>query len=239
MAIERAPALKPQFEPLGEAALLLRFGEAADCALAQRLQNLAIALRAGAPTGVLELVPSYAALAVHFDPLRIALDEVAAWVRSCLREGGSSAARRRERRIEIPVCYGGDYGPDLGEVAAHSRLAEDAVIARHCAPEYVVAMVGFLPGFPYLLGLDPALAMPRMDTPRAQVRAGSVGIGGVQTGIYPQQSPGGWRLIGRTPESLFDPLRDPPSLLLPGDRVRFVAVSPQEFKTLAREVAPA
>lgn len=238
MSAERTPALKPQFEPLGEAALLLRFGEAVDTLLSQRLQGLSTALRASAPPGVLELVPSYAALAVHFDPLRIALDEVAAWVRSGLREGGSGSARRQLRRIEIPLCYGGDYGPDLGAVAAHARLDEDEVIARHCAPDYIVAMIGFLPGFPYLLGLDPALAMPRMDTPRAEVRAGSVGIGGAQTGIYPQRSPGGWRLIGRTPERLFDPQRNPPSLLQPGDRVRFVPVSPQEFKTLAREAVP-
>jgi KipI family sensor histidine kinase inhibitor len=239
MAAERPPPLKPQFEPLGEAALLLRFGEAANLELSQRLQALAASLRTAPPQGVLELVPSYAALAVHFDPLRVALDEVAAWVRSVLREGGNGPARRPVGRIEIPVCYGGDYGPDLGALAAHCRLSEDEIITRHSAPDYVVAMIGFLPGFPYLLGLDPALAMPRMDTPRAEVRAGSVGIGGVQTGIYPQRSPGGWRLIGRTPESLFDPLRDPPSLLQPGDRVRFVPVSPQEFKTLAREVSPA
>lgn len=238
MAAERPRALKPQFEPLGEAALLLRFGETAELELSQRLQALAASLRSAPPHGVLELVPSYAALAVHFDPLRIALDEVASWVRSVLREGGNGPTRRPLRRVEIPVCYGGDYGPDLGVLAAHCKLSEDEVIARHSAPEYVVAMIGFLPGFPYLLGLDPALAMPRMDTPRAEVRAGSVGIGGVQTGIYPQQSPGGWRLIGRTPEPLFDPQRDPPSLLQPGDRVRFVAVSPQEFKTLAREAAP-
>src|SRR5690606_20589654 len=126
---------------------------------------------------------------------------------------------RREvvsKLIEIPVCYGGDYGPDLADVAAHARMSEAEAIALHCRPEYTVAMIGFLPGFPYLLGMDPRLAMPRLTTPRAEVRAGAVGIGGAQTGIYPQPSPGGWRLVGRTPEILFDARRNPPSLLLPG-----------------------
>src|SRR5690606_16896708 len=117
------------------------------------------------------------------------------------------------RRIEVPVCSGGEYGPDLAGVAAHAGLSESAAIARHSAPDYVVAMIGFLPGFPYLLGLDPALSIPRLATPRPEVPAGAVGIGGAQTGIYPQPSPGGWRLVGRTPLALFDALRAEPSLL--------------------------
>jgi KipI family sensor histidine kinase inhibitor len=127
------------------------------------------------------------------------------------------------RSVEIPVRYGSEHGPDLAALAAHAGLGEDDVIARHCAGEYRVAMLGFSPGFPYLLGLDPLLAMPRLDTPRTRVAAGSVGIGGAQTGIYPQAGPGGWRIIGRTALALFDPLHDPPTLLAPGDRVRFIA----------------
>lgn len=230
--------LKPQFEPLGEAALLLRFGDTLDPALTLSVQQLAALLRQQPAAGVQELVPSYSALAVHFDPLQTDLDSVAGWVRTRLRE--HEPATRREvpaRRIEIPVCYGGDYGPDLADVAAHAQLSEDETIALHTRPEYLVGMIGFLPGFPYLLGLDPRLSMPRLTTPRAEVRAGAVGIGGAQTGIYPQASPGGWRLIGRTPEVLFDTRRSPPSLLLPGDRVRFVAVSPADFKRLEREGA--
>lgn len=230
--------LKPQFEPLGEAALLLRFGDTLDSELTRSVQQLAALLRQQPAAGVQEFVPSYSALAVHFDPLQTDLDSVASWVRTRLRE--HEPATRRElsaRLIEIPVCYGGDYGPDLVDVAANAQLGEDQAIALHTRPEYLVAMIGFLPGFPYLLGLDPRLAMPRLATPRAEVRAGAVGIGGAQTGIYPQASPGGWRLIGRTPEVLFDARRSPPSLLLPGDRVRFVAVSPADFKRLEREDA--
>jgi KipI family sensor histidine kinase inhibitor len=232
---ERSAFAKPQFEPLGEAALLLRFGDTLNVELARHVQSFARGLRASAPPGVLDLVPAYASLAVHFDPLQIDLDAVAAWVRARLREGDGGRSARDGRSIEIPVCYGGDYGPDLADVAAHAGLSEEAVIALHSGSDYVVAMIGFLPGFPYLLGLDPRLAMPRLSTPRPDVRAGAVGIGGAQTGIYPQQSPGGWRLIGRTPEQLFDSSRVEPSLLQPGDRVRFVAIAPLDFKRLQRE----
>lgn len=232
---ERSGFAKPQFEPLGEAALLLRFGDTLNVELARHVQSFARDLRANAPAGVLDLVPAYASLAVHFDPLQIDLDAVAAWVRARLREGEHGRSARDGRRIEIPVCYGGDYGPDLADVAAHAGLSEEAVITLHSGGDYVVAMIGFLPGFPYLLGLDPRLAMPRLSTPRPEVRAGAVGIGGAQTGIYPQQSPGGWRLIGRTPEQLFDSSRVEPSLLQPGDRVRFVAIAAPDFKRLQRE----
>ncbi len=231
--------LKPQFEPMGEAALLLRFGDSLDAGLSAAVQRLSVLLAQQPAEGVLDFVPSYSALAVHFDPLRIDLDSVAAWVRGRLREQDPATARPLPlplRPIEIPVCYGGDYGPDLADVAAHAGLSENEVIALHTRPEYTVAMIGFLPGFPYLLGMDPKLGMPRLATPRPQVRAGAVGIGGAQTGIYPQGSPGGWRLIGRTPETLFDARRNPPSLLKPGDRVRFVAISPADFKRLQREV---
>ena len=127
--------------------------------------------------------------------------------------------------VEIPVCYGGEFGPDLREVAEHAQLAEADVIALHSAGEYRVAMLGFAPGFPYLLGLDARLHMPRRANPRTRVAAGSVAIGGAQTGIYPRELPGGWRLIGRTPLALFDAQRDPPALLAPGQRVRFRSIS--------------
>jgi KipI family sensor histidine kinase inhibitor len=123
------------------------------------------------------------------------------------------------------VRYGGEHGPDLQRVADHAGLSTTDVIARHAVAEYTVAMLGFAPGFPYLLGLDAALATPRLATPRTRVPAGSVAIGGAQTGLYPQASPGGWNLIGRTDRVLFDPQRDPPALLAPGDRVRFVPVA--------------
>ncbi len=127
------------------------------------------------------------------------------------------------------MLYGGEAGPDLADVAARAGIGADEAAARHAAGGYTVAMLGFAPGFPYLLGLDPSLATPRHATPRTRVEAGSVGIGGAQTGIYPASGPGGWRIIGRTPLRLFDAMRDPPTLLRAGDRVRFVAIDAATF----------
>jgi KipI family sensor histidine kinase inhibitor len=137
-------------------------------------------------------------------------------------------------RIEIPVCYGDAFGPDLDAVAAHAGLDACDVIARHVQAGYRVAMLGFMPGFPYLLGLDAALHAPRRASPRTRVPAGSVAIGGAQTGIYPRELPGGWQLIGRTPLTLFDPLREQPALLRPGQHVRFRRIDADEFEALAR-----
>ncbi|MDB6163387.1 MAG: allophanate hydrolase subunit 1, partial [Xanthomonadaceae bacterium] len=134
----------------------------------------------------------------------------------------SGSAFVAARLVSIDVHYGGGDGPDLESVARHSRLAPADVISRHAAARYTVAMLGFAPGFPYLIGMDPTLAVPRLATPRAHVPAGSVAIGGAQTGIYPRSGPGGWHIIGRTTLELFDPARDPPALLAPGDQVRFV-----------------
>lgn len=149
-------------------------------------------------------------------------------------EGASATRSDRSRcAIEIPVCYDRAFGPDLDIVASHAGLSGQAVIERHTAATYTVAMLGFAPGFPYLLGLDPTLQVPRRANPRTRVPAGSVAIGGAQTGIYSQELPGGWHLIGRTPLRLFDPLRDQPALLAPGDRVRFRPIGAEEFTALA------
>jgi KipI family sensor histidine kinase inhibitor len=134
--------------------------------------------------------------------------------------------------VEIPVCYGGEFGPDLDAVAAHASISVDEVIDRHLRANYDVAMLGFMPGFPYLRGLDATLHTPRLATPRTRVPAGSVAIGGAQTGIYPRELPGGWRIIGRTPLVLFDPARDVPALLWPGQKVRFVRLSPDDFAAM-------
>lgn len=145
-----------------------------------------------------------------------------------------SPAPTSDPSIEIPVCYDGEFGPDLDAVAAHAHLSHAEVIARHTAGDYSVAMLGFAPGFPYLLGLDPALHTPRRANPRTRVPAGSVAIGGAQAGIYPRELPGGWQVIGRTPCVLFDPQRDPPCLLPPGTRVRFRAIDAATFARLAK-----
>jgi KipI family sensor histidine kinase inhibitor len=213
-------------ETLGEDALLLRFGDAADVSVNARVHALSHRIERVRPPWLRDLVPAYASLALFVDPDAFdctlePLAEAGRWLQQQDFEGDDAGIAGRS--VEIPVRYGGEHGPDLATLATHAGLGEDDVIARHCAAQYRVAMLGFSPGFPYLIGLDPLLAMPRLDTPRTCVPAGSVGIGGAQTGIYPQAGPGGWRIIGCTTLALFDPLHDPPTLLAPGDRVRFIA----------------
>lgn len=237
-----APDAAIEFEPLADDAWLLRLGEVIDDALNARVHALAARLRAQAPAWLRDLVPAYASMAVFFDSRAIDADAVRDWLRARCDEAPDAGDRLESltaetptveaRTVEIPVAYGGEFGPDLATSAAELGLSTAALIQRHSDAVYTVAMIGFAPGFPYLSGLDPALALPRLATPRTQVAAGSVAIGGAQTGIYPRPGPGGWRLLGRTPLNLFDPSRAQPSLLLPGDRVRFLAIDPAQFARL-------
>ncbi len=224
----------PTFEALADDAWLIRIdGDARDAATQAHALAANIG-RVAPPPWLRDLVPAYASLAVFFDLDAIDANAVRIWLQGQLDGGDTTTFDYANTRIvEIPVRYGGAFGEDLDTAAAQLGLASDDVIARHSAPLYTVAMIGFAPGFPYLSGLDPALALPRLATPRTRVPAGSVGIGGAQTGIYPRDSPGGWRLIGRTPLRLFDPLRTAPSLLAPGDRVRFVAIDDAAFVAMS------
>jgi KipI family sensor histidine kinase inhibitor len=228
-------------ERLGDAALLLRFGDGIDAAINRRVHAWTVALSSEAPDWLIELTPTYASLALHMDVARIGgpdlfdsdpLDAAIVWITARLRQPLPDVADASTQTLKIPVHYGADDGPDLAALAAHAGITIDDVVARHTAAEYSVAMLGFAPGFPYLFGLDATLAMPRLPSPRTRVAAGSVGIGGAQTGIYPNDGPGGWRLIGRTPLRLFDSLREPPSLLRAGDRVRFVAIDAGTFAAM-------
>ncbi len=228
---------RTDIECLGDRALLLRFGERIDTALSASVHAVAQALRGAALPGVRDVVPAYASIAVHYDPAawndphanEPPGERLAARLCEFVENCNISAAGKSLPAVEIPICYGGEFGPDLAEVAALAQLDPETVIARHLAGAYRVAMLGFAPGFPYLLGLDPALHTPRRAQPRTRVPAGSVAIGGAQTGIYPRELPGGWQIIGRTPLALFDASRDPPALLAPGQRVRFVAIDAQAF----------
>lgn len=227
------------FEALADDAWLLRLGDAIDDAVNARVHRLAARLRAQAAPWLRDLVPAYASLAVFFDETAVDALSAQAWlIAQCAAIDASDArARAPQRLVEIPVAYGGGYGPDLDSAAAELGLSAHELIARHSGGDYTVAMIGFAPGFPYLSGLDPALALPRLATPRTDVAAGSVAIGGAQTGIYPRPGPGGWRLLGRTPLVLFDVSREQPSLLQPGDRVRFVAIDAAEFAGPTRRPA--
>lgn len=213
--------MKPRLVPLGDSAALLQLGQEVDPVLNRRVHAVDARLRASGIEGVIETVPAYASLLVHYDPLVLTYDEVSEWVRG---ESGKvqEAASRPPGRIEVPVRYGGQAGPDLEYVAAFHKLSPQKISELHASLDYMVYMMGFTPGFPYMGKLDDAIATPRLETPRTQVPRGSVGIAGAQTGIYPVDSPGGWRLIGRTSLSLFDLAADPPFLFSPGDSVRFV-----------------
>ncbi|MDR7134230.1 KipI family sensor histidine kinase inhibitor [Lysobacter niastensis] len=211
-------------EALADDAWLLRFGDTLDPALNHHVHAVAARIRAMAPHWLRDLVPAFASLGVFFDPSADP-QRVRAELEAMMDAADvAQTAQRTGNTVEIPVVYGGEYGPDLESAADELGFSSSQLVARHTAGEYTVAMIGFAPGFPYLSGLDPALALPRLATPRARVAAGSVAIGGAQTGIYPRESPGGWRILGRTPLVLFDPQRDPPTLLQPGDRVRFIAI---------------
>lgn len=180
--------------------------------------------------GVTETVPAFASLLVRYDPLRTDYGSVSAALRSLAAEITAGSAQAG-RTVDIPVCYGGAYGEDLPDVARHAGLTEEEVIRLHSGRTYRIYMLGFLPGFPYLGGLDERLFTPRLPTPRTRIPAGSVGIGGEQTGIYPMESPGGWRLIGRTPLCLFAPGRKLPYAA--GDSIRFVPIDAREFERIA------
>ena len=209
------------YRPAGDSAILIQFGNAIDLELNRRVHALAARILAAPLEGIGEPVPGYATLLVHYDPLRLEYPQALDWLQRQVDQA-AGLALTAPREVQVPVHYGGEHGPDLDFVARQAGLSPGEVVRLHASGLYPVYFLGFTPGFPYLGGLDSRLACPRLETPRERVPAGSVGIAGPQTGIYPVDSPGGWRLIGWTPLRLFDPLRDPPALLAPGDVVRFI-----------------
>jgi KipI family sensor histidine kinase inhibitor len=213
--------MKPRLVPLGDSAVLIRLGDEMEESVNRRVHALAALVEAAGLKGVMETVPAYASLVVHYDPLALSYSTLAAALREKISQAEETAFRK-PRRIEVPLRYGGEAGVDLEDVARYLRLQVRDVIRLHTQPIYRVYMMGFTPGFPYLGKLDPALNVPRLATPRTHVPAGTVAIAGSQTGIYPVPSPGGWRLIGWTPLTLFDPRADSPFLFAPGDEVKFV-----------------
>ena len=226
--------------PLGDSALIVRVREQFEDAPEETQDEVLRAfqqLRSAAIPGMIELAPAYTSVAVFFDPVDVAKasgasGEIHDWLTTRIRAAAAGGARRRRslsRTVEIPVCYDPEFGVDLEDVARHAQISTKEVVDLHSAAEYRVSCIGFVPGFPFLTGLPKILATPRRVTPRKEIPPGSVGIGGAQTGIYPLRSPGGWNLIGRTPLKLFEPAKDPPTFLQAGDRVRFRAITREEF----------
>ena len=233
LAADGTPA-SPRIVASGEGSLLVRIGGEISLENHRRVRRLTRWILDQAWPFLRNVHPAYATLLVEFDPLAIDLSHV----ETLLHRALAVLADLPEppiRTVELPVCYGGAHGPDLSAVAAQCDLSEEEVVRRHAAGDYLVYFLGFSPGFPYLGGLEPLLAAPRLAAPRRSVPAGSVAIGGAQTGVYPVASPGGWRLIGRTPVRLFDAAADPPALLEMGDCVRFVPITATEYELLEKE----
>ena len=231
IAVRPAGELRFRFSPLGERALLAQLPSRISRSTHGAIRGLQLAIERERIEGVRECVPCYSELKIDFDPAILSSAALRERI-GALSVNLDALKRPPPRVVEIPVCYEAPYAPDLRDVAAHTGLPEDEVVRRHSAQTYLVYMLGFAPGFGYLGGLDPSLATPRHATPRLSVPAGSVGIAGDQTGVYPLESPGGWRIIGRTPLALFTPEAENPFLLEPGDEVRFVPISAQEFESL-------
>lgn len=221
-----------RLSPLGDGAIVITVGEDIGTDAHESVMAVTHLLDVSAPRAMVEYVPAFTTVTVIYDPLVTTYDDFARILRKLLGDASASGVAPETRVVEIPVCYGDDFGPDLGVVTDHSGLTVDEVMAVHTDPDYLVHMIGFAPGFPYLGGVSERIAVPRRDSPRDRIPAGSVGIAGVQTGVYPIETPGGWQLIGRTPLQLFRPGEVEPSLLRAGDRVRFQAIGRDEYDAL-------
>jgi len=227
----------PRIHIVGDRGLLVEYGDRIDPVVNKKVISMAIVLEHDALAGVVEIIPSYLSLLMIYDP--------SVTTASALQESLISLERRLTeiefpppKTVEIPVCYGGEFGPDIEFVAESNNLTVDDVIRLHSQPAYQIFMIGFSPGYPYLGGLPREIHTPRLKTPRTRVLGGSVGIANEQTGIYPVTSPGGWQLIGRTPLTLFNPERSNPFLYRAGDRIRFKPISPEEYSRLAEREIP-
>ncbi|PGZ98596.1 kinase [Bacillus pseudomycoides] len=227
-----------EFSALGDQAIVVTFGQKINMEIYKQVQSLFETLQNVPFAGMIECVPSYTSVTIYYDAYILhrekkinvsPYDYVCDYVQSLLQDE-TDKEMKEYKYISIPVCYGGEYGPDLEEVAKHHGLTTEDVIRIHSESTYFVYMLGFTPGFPYLGGMSQRIATPRKHTPRLKIPAGSVGIGGSQTGIYPLETPGGWNIIGRTPISLFRPQKVPPTYLQSGMYLRFIPITETEFQ---------
>ncbi len=219
---------------VGDCAVSVEFGQEISLKINHKVMALKMVLEREPIRGIVELIPTYCSLLIQYDPmdlrygpLRDKLENLATQL--------NEVELPPKQVVEIPVAYGGEYGPDLGEVAKASNLSEEEVIRLHSEPEYPIYMLGFVAGFPYLGGMNKAIATPRKQSPRLKIEAGSVGIAGEQTGIYSVESPGGWQIIGRTPLKLYDVNRNEPVLLKAGQYIKFKPITKEEFRAMENE----
>ena len=222
--------------PEGDSGLLIQFEQVISPAINQRIAAIVKLIRAQQISGIIDMIPTYCSLLINYNPQAISYKELHHRIESIVKMDTKTESITK-KVYEIPTCYGGKYGPDLKNIAEHAGLSEEEVIRIHSSSDYLIYMLGFLPGFTYLGGLDERIHTPRLANPRVLIPAGSVGIGGSQTGIYPVDSPGGWQLMGMTPVKTYDPNRAEPILVQAGDYIRFVPVSEEEYLAIEKQVA--
>lgn len=212
----------------GDSSLLIEFGDEISTQINQKITATVQLMKEQHIEGVVDIIPAFCSLLINYDPRVVSFEELEARMKNLVKVDIKAEAGKK-KIFEIPVCYGGEYGPDIENIAQHAGLSVDEVIKIHSSRDYLIYMLGFLPGFTYLGGLDERIHTPRLANPRVKINAGSVGIGGSQTGIYPLDSPGGWQLMGMTPVKTYDPDREVPILVEAGDYIRFVPVSEEEY----------
>lgn len=233
--------MKPTISPVGDRAISIDFGQVIDPKINRHIRQTIERIKELQLEGIIELVPTYCALLVEYDAMQYSYSEICNIIEPTLDEGMTDTTNELVTVVEVPTVYGGEFGPDLSFVASHNHLSEDEVISIHSGTDYLVYMLGFIPGFTYLGGMDPRIATPRLASPRTLIPAGSVGIAGEQTGTYPSDSPGGWQIIGRTPVTMYDMSKVQAALLNAGDYVRYVPIDESEFhriKALGADYIP-
>ena len=233
--------MKPTISPVGDCAISIDFGQVIDPKINRHIRQTIERIQELKLDGITELVPTYCALLIQYDAMLYSYSDICNLMEPLLEPSATDDANERVTVIEIPTVYGGEFGPDLGFVASHNNLSEDEVVSIHSGTDYLVYMLGFIPGFTYLGGMDPRIATPRLSAPRTLIPAGSVGIAGEQTGTYPSDSPGGWQIIGRTPVTMYDMSKEQAALLSAGDYVRYVPIDEAEYnriKALGSDYVP-
>lgn len=226
--------LYPRILPSGDCAVTVEFSDSISEEVNRRIRSFYKATKKSKIKGITDVVPTFRSVLISYDPRYISYQNLCTQLKAHLNDT-SSVDNKKKRIVTIPVCYEGEYGPDLKFVAEHAGLSEEEVIEIHTSRDYLVYMLGFQPGFPYLGGLDERIFTPRLSVPRVQIRAGSVGIGGEQTGLYPLASPGGWQIIGTTPVKAYNPKKHPSIPYEAGDYIRFSSITKERFQEIEKE----